>query len=176
MNENLNTDTTETAVRRLPQRIKEVLADLIRESFTLVGVIEGSGAGAVAQGFGPDDIGTNVSLKLRQYGDVKVELSFNGHDIKAAEPEPSGKGWGPSTKPAGVIGQDYDREHIRQREGVSIPEPVDTAAQKLVKHGFRLVASNLDGLMRSLTLVKGRRVFGKETLIGIRAQITWIVD
>ncbi|HEY9870180.1 MAG TPA: hypothetical protein V6D08_13520 [Candidatus Obscuribacterales bacterium] len=159
------------AVRRLPAEVKAVIASLIsttdpdEEVFQVAGVTEGSGNGAVAQGFGPEDIGTTVSLARGRYADEKVEISFTGRDLEVAR----------SSEPTdgdGQFGAAYDRKRVN---GI-VPVGVDQAATKLAAAGFRLVNANIDGLMRSLTLVKGRQIPGKTTLLGIRAQVTWIVD
>jgi len=173
----------ENAVRQLPQEVKTAIAELItapssdHEAFKVAAITQGSGvtqgcAGDTERGIpamaagcnpeerAPEDVGTAVSLTLGQYSDVTVEISFNGYGVKAAqEAEPSD-------------GEAYDRKRIK----CIVPVGADQAAQNLTKCGFRLVASNPDGMMRSLTLVKGRRIPGKPTIIGIRARVTWIVN
>jgi hypothetical protein len=150
----------------LPQAVKEVIASLIsttdpdEEVFRVAGVTQGSGEGAVAQGFGPEDIGSTVGLVRGRLNDEKVEISFSGRDLESARNFDNS------------IGGTYDRRRI----GCIVPVGVDQAATKLVAAGFRLVHANVDGFMRSLTLVKGRQIPGKATLLGIRAQVTWIVD
>src|SRR3990167_3479476 len=71
-----------------PQLIRDLVAELISTSdvsnppFTLNGIISGEGHGLVAHGLTLDDILTTVILSVRN---VRVEISFTGHDIKFAE-------------------------------------------------------------------------------------------
>lgn len=106
---------------------------------------------------------TNDTVRLRvaygRYGFERVSLRYDSEDLKsaaAAEQE---------------IGQDFNAFAWRA------PESIERAAIALAQLGFRVTNAPTDGLLKTIIMVKGRRIVaGKPALSGIAVELTWQVD
>lgn len=135
-----------------PQIIRNLVADLIatddgNESFLITGITVGEGHGAVAQGLGPDDIPTTICVA---HAGVKIEISYSGNDIKAAQ--------------SMGTGEFYDKLP-------GVPESVHKAAQALANNGFYLTGRDLGSLLRHLTFRRGPRAANQRC---VSVNITWV--
>lgn len=157
------------AFAKLPDAMKNVVLSLIRKErkdefpFRLASIQEGSGVGAVAQGFGPDDIATTIVLTRTPvdadacpYKVERIEITFTGNDLKSA------------AKSDEKVGADN-----LSRCSFPVPGATSEAFGTLVKQGFRLVHADAEGIAPRLVMVKGYRLPGKPTILGVRAQLSW---
>jgi hypothetical protein len=159
-----STDIDHATIRKIdaqPKLIKDVIVALI-EGHTPeapasgISFTEGTGFGAVAQGFGPDDVPTGITIALGN--DVKVSILFTNNDVQCAD------------KSVALTGS-TSREQITGE----VPSEADEALKKLTALGFSFLHANVGNAMRNFTLVKGYRIPGKTTVLGVRADISWIV-
>jgi hypothetical protein len=145
----------------LPAIVRDAVLALIEDKepngqALSVNISDGSGEGAVAQGFGPEDVPTSVTIALEN--DVKVSILFTARDVESAE------------RAVPLTGS-TTREAIKS----GVAAEADAALSKLTALGFSFVHANTDGAMRRFALVKGYRLSGKPTVLGVRADISWIV-
>ncbi len=146
-----------------PLLVRLLVAELIAvqrfedEPFRLTAVSSGDGVGAVAQGLGPEDVMTTVSLARGRFVDERIEISYTARDLEAA------------AVPEDSFGQAYDRSRI----ALTVPVSIDRAAGELTKAGYRLVHADRDTVGSRLVFVLGRRIPGSQATFGARATLTW---
>jgi len=163
-----------------PAPIRELIEALIADggvnTFRLSAIDIGDGVSAVDQDVSRDDVPTTITVVSRDFNDVHVKLTFTASDVQRASRPEEISLLPYSIAAFGVPVPDWESRtaegQARSRQRLEV---LDTAAQKLLKDRFCLVAANLEGRKRWLTFVKGSQVSSDGPTLGVRAEINWCV-